>query len=80
MLMARLAYVQSQTDPASGARLAVKEIAAGSVQDEAVISVVHQWALRDLAGAQAWVNKFPEGPIRVRASTELIGVAASKTQ
>ncbi len=74
-LIARLAFVESQTDPAAAAQLAVEQIPVGPTQDETVMSVVHQWALRDPASASAWVDQFPAGPLRDRALLELSGIA-----
>lgn len=75
-MIKRLAYVKSKTDPADAARMVVSEIPAGWIQIEAAISVVHQWGQRDMAGARAWVDAFPDGPIRDRAENELAGIAA----
>ena len=73
-LVHRVAIVQSKTRPDEAARLVVEQIPAGPKQTEAVISVVHQWALQDLAGALAWVNSFPGGILKERAAHELAGV------
>jgi hypothetical protein len=75
-IIERLAYVESKTDPADAARMVVSEIPAGLVQTEAAISVIHQWGKRDMAGAKAWVDAFPDGPVRDRAENELAGIAA----
>jgi hypothetical protein len=72
-LFERIALVWSQTDPANAASLVVERIAAGPEQEEAAISVLHQWALRDMSGAMAWVRLFPEGNLRDRALGELAG-------
>jgi hypothetical protein len=74
-LIARLAFVQSQTSPVEAATLAVEKIPAGGAQTEAVMSVLHQWGLHDLAAAEKWVARFPEGDLRTRAVNELAGVA-----
>ena len=71
----RLAIVQCATAPAEAVRLVTEQIPAGPLQTEAAISVLHQWAIRDLAGARAWVALFPAGAIRDRAEVELSGVA-----
>jgi len=76
-LIARLAYVQSQTAPFDAATLAVENVPAGKAQTEAVMAVLHQWASRDLAAAEEWVESFPEGDLRTRAVTELNGIAQS---
>lgn len=73
-LMARVAFARSQSNPAAAAQVVINEMAPGNQQTEAVISVLHQWALRDMDGASAWVNQFPEGALRERAFDELEGV------
>ena len=72
----RLAIAQSAPAPGDAARLVIEQIPAGPVQMEATISVLHQWAVRDLTGAKAWVALFPIGALRERAENELSGVAA----
>lgn len=74
-MVGRLAYVQSQTEPAAAANLVVEQMPTGPIQDEAVISVLHQWALRDPVAAADWVNRFPAGALRDRAQAELRGLA-----
>ena len=75
-MLGRLAYVQSQTEPAAAANLVVEQITGGPIQDEAAMSVLHQWALRDMTAAAAWVNQFPPGALHDRAQAELQGLAA----
>jgi hypothetical protein len=75
-MIERLAYVESKIDPADAARMVVSEIPAGWIQTEAAISVVQQWGQRDMAGAKAWVDSFPDGSVRDRAENELAGIAA----
>ena len=55
--------------------MVVEQIPPGSIQTEAVISVLHQWFLRDMAGAAAWVDQFPAGDLKVRAENEMSGIA-----
>ena len=76
----RLAIAQSATAPAEAVQLITDQIPAGPVQTEAAISVLHQWAIRDLAGARAWVELFPSGAVRERAENELSGIAAYQQQ
>lgn len=75
-MLARIALVQSSSAPAEAARFVVDEISSGPVQFEAVMSVIHQWATRDPAGAAAWVELFPPGELRERAEREIAGLAA----
>jgi hypothetical protein len=73
-LLARIAFVQSQSNPADAARLVAEQIPAGPDQVEAAISVVHQWGQRDMASAMSWVRSFPAGPVQDRANAELAGI------
>ena len=77
-MFARLALVQSQTAPADAAQIVVQQIPPGPVQDEAAMSVLTQWATRDLAGATAWVKSFPSGALRERAEKELANIPPSQ--
>lgn len=74
-MVGRLAYVRSQTEPVAAANLIMEQIPTGPIQDEAVITVLHQWGMRDIASATAWVNRFPSGALRDRAEVELQGLA-----
>jgi hypothetical protein len=78
-LFKRIALVWSQSDPANAASLVVERIPAGPEQNEAAMSVLHQWSLRDLQGAMAWVRLFPEGDLRDRALEELAGTENYRT-
>ena len=78
-IMARIAFVESQTSPAEAGARVLAQIPAGPVQEEAVMSVLHQWSLNDMAGASAWVELFPEGPLKKRALTELAVVGGQHT-
>lgn len=71
--VARVAYVMAKDKPAEAVVLAQAEIPAGPAQTEAVISVLSQWALHDLAGASAWVQRLPNGELAERARNELAG-------
>jgi hypothetical protein len=73
-IVARLAYVRSKTSPLEAAGLVVGSIPPGEAQTEAAMSVLHQWAARDLAAAQSWAENFPEGDLRSRALKEIDGI------
>jgi hypothetical protein len=73
-LLERVAYVWSSSDPENAARFVVEKMSPGNAQTEAAICVLHQWALRDFDGANAWVQLFPDGEIRQRAVNELTGI------
>ena len=70
-LLARIAFAGSQSDPAAAARIVSDEMTPGQRQTEAAISVLHQWALRDVEAAAAWAFSFPEGIVRQRALDEI---------
>lgn len=69
-LLGRVSFVLSKPDPVAAAQL-VSGIEPGAVQDEAAISVLHQWALKDSSAALRWVEEFPEGSLRERALAEI---------
>lgn len=73
-LFARLVFVASKSDPTAAARLVIREMTPGSRQDEAAISVLHQWALRDFPAAAAWAADFPAGELSERARGEIEGL------
>ena len=74
-LLARVAYVQSQTNPEEAARMVSRQILPGIAQNEAAISVIHQWAQQDAAAARAWAESLPQG-LRERAINEVTNVSA----
>ena len=73
-VMSSLAFVESQTSPTEAIKLVAYEIAPGAAQEEAVISILHQWALQDFTTASAWVDQFDEGALQNRAKQELAGI------
>jgi hypothetical protein len=74
-LIARLALVQSQTQPVDAFTLVMQQMSPGDAQNEAFISVLHQWATRDLNSAGTWIAALPAGSLRERAQRELAGIA-----
>ncbi|MDB6055266.1 MAG: hypothetical protein JWN25_2789 [Verrucomicrobiales bacterium] len=77
-LNARAAFIKSQTDPATAAKLVAERIPTGDAQTEAAISVLHQWALKDITGAATWASQFGNGQIAVRAQSEIQLVLQAK--
>jgi hypothetical protein len=69
-LLARASFVLSKSDPAAAARL-VSGLEPGTVQDEAALAVLHQWALQDSAAALRWAEAFSEPILRERALAEI---------
>lgn len=70
-LLARIAYVRAQQDPVEAGLLVLNQMTPGAARDDAIISVVHQWAMRDPATAATWVAQFPPSPLQTRALAEL---------
>jgi hypothetical protein len=77
-LLARIAFAGSQSNPLAAAQIVVTEMAPGPRQNEAAISVLHQWAQIDLEAAAAWAANFPAGDFRKRAMAEIEGVRKSR--
>jgi hypothetical protein len=76
-LLSRIAFVESKTDPKDAATLVAEQIPAGRIQDEAAISVLYQWALKDPEAAMNWAQSFSAGILHDRAVTEVQNVMAS---
>jgi hypothetical protein len=69
-LVGRASFVLSKSDPVRAAHL-VSELEPGSLQDEAVMAVLHQWALKDSSAALEWADAFSEPALRERALAEI---------
>jgi hypothetical protein len=70
-LLSRVAFTRSKENPADAAQLVAEWISPGDVQNEAAISVLHQWALREPDAALAWARLFSEENLRGRALKEV---------
>ncbi|MEO7099417.1 MAG: hypothetical protein ABI162_08655 [Luteolibacter sp.] len=66
-----MAFVLSKADPHAAACHVAKDMEPGTLQDEAVISILHQWMTKDPQAAATWAAEFPEGDLRSRALNEL---------
>lgn len=69
-LLARISAVLSKSDPAAAGQL-VSGLEPGELQDEAVMAVLHQWALQDSDAALQWAETFSEPVLRERALVEI---------
>ncbi|MEO6477606.1 hypothetical protein [Luteolibacter sp.] len=69
-LLARVAFVLSRSDPHTAACRVAKDMEPGTMQDEAVISILHQWIMKDPQAAATWAAAFPEGDLHSRALNE----------
>ncbi|RYD21506.1 MAG: hypothetical protein EOP88_11145 [Verrucomicrobiaceae bacterium] len=70
-LISIVAFELAKSAPAKAAMMVAEQMAAGEIQLEAAISVLHQWMLRDPEAAARWVGAFPNGKLKERASHEL---------
>jgi len=70
-LLSRIAFVESKTDPKEAATLVAEQIPLGPIQDEAAISVLHEWALTDPEAAMNWARSFSAGTLHDRAVNEV---------
>jgi hypothetical protein len=59
-LMARVAFVLAKSDPFNAACHVAEEMEPGPMQNEAIISVLHQWTLSDFTAASDGRNTFPQ--------------------
>lgn len=71
--MTRIAFTMSQADPSDAANLVMNQIPAGPARDEAVMTVLHQWANQNFAAAATWA-KGVTGPLQERVLSELNGI------
>jgi hypothetical protein len=72
-LVGRVAIGMATDSPAAAAQLVAEEMAAGSEQDRAVIAIVQRWVKSDPMAAAAWVERFPQTPMRGAAVEALVG-------
>lgn len=82
-MFARIALVESKTNPQQAGLLVTTQIPPGPVQEDSALSVLHQWAVNDPSGALDWVETFPDGPLKNRALSDLSGFLpppASRTE
>jgi hypothetical protein len=70
-LLGRVALTLAQEAPAAAAMLVVQSISPGEAQNEAALSVLHQWAWREPNAALAWAELFPENDLKTRALREI---------
>jgi hypothetical protein len=74
-LLARASFVLSKTDPSRAAQV-VAGLEGGTLQDEAAMAVLHQWALKDPSAALQWSETFSEPMLRERALAEVSNLCA----
>ena len=77
-VLAGIATVWSEQDPASAASMAVEELPTGRLQADTIVSIVQRWNQRSPAEATEWVDQFPEGDLRDAAIESLAVGSASR--
>ena len=70
--LGHLATSWADSDPRSAATLAVDAMDAGPEQERTVASIVQRWAQREPEGVSAWVELFPEGPVKRNALEHIV--------
>jgi len=74
-MLQRVVLVLAPSDPADTAGLIFEQMPAGQAQDEAIMTLLNQWANKDLKAAALWVeNNLSNSPLRDRALAELEGM------
>lgn len=79
-LLQRIAFVDAESNPQQAARLVAEQMEPGPNQDEAVISVLYQWARSDAGAALAWAEAFQTGDLRDRAIEEVRNAIAISSE
>lgn len=66
----------AEQNPEAAATLAVEQLPAGRLQNDAVVSIIQRWAQQQPETAAAWVEQFPNGPLRDAAEENLLAQVA----
>ena len=77
-VVASIASTWGEVDPFAAATLALNSLTPGRNQDDAVVSIVQQWAQKSPDEAAAWVIGFPAGTVQNTALTELVKLWADE--
>jgi hypothetical protein len=67
-----LAVAQALSDPPRAAQWALEQLPPGREQDGAVVQILQHWGQSDAPAAAAWVEQFPESPLRTAAVENLV--------
>ncbi len=76
-ILATIVFIAAQEVPPRAAEMVATRMISGVRQEEAAISVIHQWAMSDLKGAAQWAADFPAGETKQRAEREIQGLAGN---
>jgi len=72
LTVASAAIASAERDPLGAALLVRKSMSPGAEQDRAITSVVLRWVQKDPMAAAAWVESFPDAPLRRDAVDALV--------
>jgi hypothetical protein len=75
-----IATTWGASNPVAAANLAINSLSPGELQDRTVVAIVQRWGLTDPTTARTWVNEFPKGALRERASAVLDEIARRQAQ
>lgn len=78
LLLARVAWVRAQRNPAEAVALVTGYMLPGATRDAALADVARQWARRDPATARAWAGQLTDGPARTRSLAAIAASARSR--
>lgn len=70
----RIVLQFASSDPSDAVGLVQEQIPAGPNQDEAFMTILNQWANKDLAAAAKWVESLPDNSLKPRMVAELEGI------
>ena len=74
----QLVRTRAGNAPAEAATMLSESPLSGKARDEAAMSVLHQWLLTDPEAARQWVELFPDGPLKERATVEVQSMSAHR--
>ena len=77
-LLMRLVQSRANSAPDEAAALLSESPLSATMQDEAAMAVLHQWLLKDPEAAREWVELFPEGALKERATGAVRGMTAHR--
>jgi len=79
-MMAALIPVIANVDGNSGAHLTVAWLKPGAEQERLAVAVAQRWAQESPEAAAEWVNRFPEGRMRMAAVDNLVKIWNAQQQ
>jgi hypothetical protein len=75
----RYVYVLARTDPPQALRMTGEVLTVPEARDEAMLTILHQWALQDLYAARQWVENDAPEELKTRTLAEIEGLDSYTT-